>query len=149
MGFKTARAGNNRNLIVQGQTLLSDVNKMLMTDPLLWTILDAHPLACDPTLQDRRTSPEFKAKLQAFVDIVANMFDMMLAELPDPRAEEITATPDADSWSASGVWLRFFESMLDQSSSLRNQLERSESRLLFQPAIKNAYAAWRKRPRQS
>ena len=93
MGYKTAWAGHKRNIIVQGQILLLDANKMLMADPLLWTILDDHPLASDPTLQDKRNSPEFKAKLQTFIDIVANMFDMMLAELPHPRPRGDNGNP--------------------------------------------------------
>ncbi|MGC9973472.1 MAG: hypothetical protein ABSE56_23095 [Bryobacteraceae bacterium] len=125
----------DRSINVEGQKLLVEVNRHLIDDPRLWGILDDHEIRQSQEFTEAEKSPLFRAKLQAFAHLGLNMFEIILAESPNPKKGERTA---------SHVWRDFFTATVKRSSLLRAILEHPESANIYQPALLALYDEWRR-----
>ena len=142
--FRKAQEANKRALIMQGETFLLEANKMIMADPLLLAIFDDAPI--------RKEHPEetagtvFQVKLEAFADVLLNMFDVMLSELPNPsKAVAELQRLGAKAHSRSDIWIRFFLDTVAGSSLVRERIEGKgpiRKGGTYQPALLGLYREW-------
>ncbi len=136
LSFRLSKRMAQRSLYLEAQKMLLEINRQLIADPWLWSIYDDHPVRTDPDFDAKcAKSGLFNAKLQAFAYLKLNMFEVILAEVPEP-AQQGQRNP-------SNVWLDFFHYSLAGSSVIRGILERSETPQLYNPVLVALYQEWK------
>lgn len=108
------------------QKMLLEVNKMMIADPLLWTIYDDHPLA-----DQIEETPELKAKKEALIYYYLNYFDVV-CEFYNKHI--IMNKTDKQTWDA---WKEYIEYFIGRSSQAREIIKRSYK--LYENDLSNFY----------
>jgi hypothetical protein len=137
LNFRLSRRMADRSLNLEAQKMLLEINRQLISDPWLWSIYDDHPVRTDPEFGRKcGRSGLFQAKLQAFAYLKLNMFEVILAEVPEPARHGLR--------NASNVWLAFFHYTIAKSSAIRDILERPDAAQLYNPVLIGLYEEWKK-----
>lgn len=136
LNFRLSKRMADRSLNLEAQKMLLEINRRLISDPWLWSIYDDHPVRTDPDFDGNcGKSGLFQAKLQAFAYLKLNMFEVILAEAPEPAQQ--------GRRNASNVWLDFFHYTIANSSVIRGILERSDTSQLYNPVLIGLYEEWK------
>lgn len=127
--YALSRHNADRAIYMDGQKFAIGICKQLTAEPLLWCISDGDVM--QQTLQQQFgkevEDPKFQARLLGFAHLHLNMFEIVLAEPPNPNPSE----PD----SQSNVWLSYFYDTLTRSSPIRKVLEEPESGKIWSPVL--------------
>ena len=115
--FWRNRTLSDRSVKIEAQKLLLEFNRQLIADPKLWAIYDAEGEA----FKDQLTDKEFQLKLRAIGNLVINMFDLKLSQLPKG--------PERDAWHG------YFKDTITRSQILRKILTDHEGRDVYTPEL--------------
>lgn len=152
-----AKRSAQTSLNLAGQNLLLDANKLLIANPLLGAIFDDDPVRTTEAYARVKGTPEFRIQMEAFADILLNMFDVVLAEyrgvtlpiyklmLVEAETTTLQQTVQGDSGAALKTWVLFFFDVVEHSSLVRERLRRREGVSLYRPTLRNYFAEWEKR----
>ena len=136
-GFRLSKRMTDRSLNLEAQKMLLEINRQLISDPWLWSIYDDHPVRSDSEFESKcGQSRLFQAKLQAFAYLCLNMFEVVLAEAPEPEQQ--------GHRNASNHWVDFFRHAVSRSTVVREILEASEARQLYDPVLIALYTEWQR-----
>ncbi len=106
------------------QKLLLELNKELVRDPELWGVYDSHAMA-----QVNRDDPSHRAKLEAFVYMFLNVFQIVFVFVAEGLSTGRHQSAFFDAWDGT---LRDF---VCDSSLAREILSRKDSELVYEPAF--------------
>jgi len=131
--YALSKQNADRSVYMDGQKFLIEICKQLTSEPLLWCIYDGHSLhqQCSADVLE----PKFQAKLLAFAHLHLNMFEIVLAEAPDPEA--------SDPNNHTNVWLRYLDDTLTRSSLIRKVLDEPESGKIWSAVLLEEYGKWK------
>ena len=76
-----------------------------------------------------------KAKLEAFAHLHLNMFEIVLAEAPNPGSGE--------RQNQSNVWISYFQDTLRRCSLIRKVLEEPASNRIWSRVLLEQYSDWK------
>jgi hypothetical protein len=122
-----------RSLNLEASKMLFEIDRQMITEPKLWGFYDDH--RCDAEFND--SSPQFRAKLEAFAYLQLNMFEIVLLEVPKPGRR--------GNRNPSKIWYNFFYDSLSRSSLMRSILERPNSAEIYNSVLITLYTQWKKR----
>jgi hypothetical protein len=135
--YDLSKQNADRAIYMDGQKFLIEICKHLTAEPLLWCVYDG-----DVGQQQLRQQfskdieePKFQAKLLAFAHLHLNMFEIVLAEAPNPNA--------SDPKNQSNVWVDYFHDTLTRSSLIRKVLDEPESRKIWNKVLLGLYTQWK------
>src|ERR1035437_10696549 len=106
------QALSDRSVRMEAQKLLLEFNKQLIADPNMWWIFDN-----EQDSAEKVTERSCQLKLRALGNLVLNMFDLTLSEIP--KGPERTA------------WLNYFKDSVTRSTILRQILEEHQGRAVY------------------
>jgi hypothetical protein len=107
------RTLSDRSVRMEAQKMLLEFNKQLIADSALWAIFDADQEGFEIKLKEK----EFQLKLRAVGNLVLNMFDLTLSQIP--------AGPERDAW------LNYFKDVVARSTILVQILKDHEDRAVY------------------
>jgi hypothetical protein len=97
------------------QKMLLDIDKILITEPSLWTIYDNHNLNSTTV-----RTPELEAKKEALIFYYLNFFDVVYEFY---NKHIIQNKNDKETWKA---WKEYMDSFIRGSSQARSIIKRSK-----------------------
>ena len=135
--YALSKQNADRAIYMDGQKFLIEVCKQLTAEPLLWCLYDGDvaQLSLRTNFSKELEEPKFQAKLLAFAHLHLNMFEIVVAEAPDPQA--------SDPNNHTNVWLRYLDDTLTRSSLIRKVLEEPESGKIWSAVLLDQYGKWK------
>jgi hypothetical protein len=127
----------DRSIFMDGQKFLIEICKQLTAEPLLWCLYDGDvaQLNLRGTFSKELEELKCQAKLLAFAHLHLNMFEIVLAEAPDPQ--------ESDPNNHTNVWLRYLDDTFTRSSLVRKVLEEPESKKIWSAVLLDQYRKWK------
>ena len=136
LNYRITKRMASRSLNLEAQKILLEIDRQLIADAWLWALYDDHPVHTDPEfIRKCAGSVYFRAKLEAFAYLKLNMFEVVLAEAPDPARN--------GKRNVSNVWLDYFRHTLERSSVFREILGRPDTAQLYNPVLLALWEEWR------
>jgi hypothetical protein len=123
----------DRSIYVDVQKFLIEICQQLIAEPLLWCIYD------DRIQEDDRIElgkGSLKRKLEAFAHLHLNMFEIVLAEAPNPLG--------GNNENQSNVWISYFHDTLQRCSLIREVLEEPASSKIWNRVLLEQYGDWKR-----
>jgi hypothetical protein len=135
--YALSKQNSDRSLYMDGQKFLIEICKQLTAEPLLWCLYDGDvaQLKLRATFSEELKEPKFQGKLLAFAHLHLNMFEIVLAEAPEPQA--------SDPNNHTNVWLRYLDDTLTRSSLIRKVLEEPASANIWSAVLLGLYGKWK------
>jgi hypothetical protein len=135
--YALSKQNSDRSLYMDGQKFLIEICKQLTAEPLLWCLYDGNVVQLNlrRTFSKELKEPKFRGKLLAFAHLHLNMFEIVLAEAPEPQA--------SDPNNHTNVWLRYLDDTLTRSSLIRKVLEEPASGKIWSAVLLDQYGKWK------
>jgi len=135
--YALSKQNSDRSLYMDGQKFLIEICKQLTAEPLLWCVYDndVGRLSLRARFSAELEELKFQGKLLAFAHLHLNMFEIVLAEAPEPK--------ESDPNNHTNVWLRYLDDTLTRSSLIRKVLEEPESANIWSAVLLDHYGKWR------
>ena len=130
-----SRRSSNRELFSEGQRLVSEINRILLDEPLLWGMFHTNVVHYTPEFQAKKNDVLFKARIRALAHQVLSMFEHMLKESPEPN--------EKDSTDQAQGWIDLYHDTLASSAILQWCLENEHSSKIFRRHCYAFYHAWK------
>ncbi|HEX3875386.1 MAG TPA: hypothetical protein VHW24_00260 [Bryobacteraceae bacterium] len=131
--YALSKQNADRSIYMDGQKFLIEICKQLTAEPLLWCVYDDNALHAQ--FSKEVSDVKFKAKLLAFGHLHLNMFEIVLAEAPNPEAGK--------PGNHSTVWVNYFQDTMSRSHLIRKILQEPESGKIWSPVLLDQYAKWK------
>ena len=106
---------SDRSVRMEAQKMLLEFNKQLIADPALWAIYDTERDGFESRLKEK----EFQLKLRAMGNLLINMFDLTLSQVP--------AGPERTAW------LSYFRNVVSRSTTLEMILKEHDELDVYSP----------------